>query len=134
MINRADPDQLASSTDLGQHFCKGRVCPGSTGLRIVSTKSQVSVSNRRWLGVAKVLCILSHWGIQLIVAYSWARPAILVAGKGRGVMFLFLLFLHFHSCSTFFPVLLFHLFYCLFYFFSPFLWETTQKDSKGLCH
>ena len=35
--------------------------------------------------------------IQLILAYSWARPAILVAGKGRRGMFLFLLFLHFHS-------------------------------------
>ena len=35
-------------------------------------------------------------GIQLTLAYSWARGAILVAGKGRGVMFLFL---HFHSCS-----------------------------------
>ena len=37
-------------------------------------------------------------------AYCWARPAILVAGKGRGGrggggMFPFLLFLHFHSCS-----------------------------------
>ena len=49
-----------------------------------------------------------------ILAYSWARPAILVAGKDRG-MFLFLLFLHFHSCSSFFPVPLFH----LFYLFSP---------------
>ena len=44
---------------------------------------------------AKVLCILRHRAVQLILAYSWARPAILVAGKGRGEMFLFLLFLHF---------------------------------------
>ena len=36
--------------------------------------------------------------VQLILADSWARPAILVAGKSREVMFLFLLFLHFHSC------------------------------------
>ena len=35
-------------------------------------------------GGAKVLCILHHWGVQLISAYSWARPAILVVGKGRG--------------------------------------------------
>ena len=39
-------------------------------------------------------------------AYSWARPALLVAGNGRGGMFLFL-FLHFHSCSSFFRVLSF---------------------------
>ena len=37
-----------------------------------------------WSGGAKVLCILHHWGVQLILAYSWARPAILVVGKGRG--------------------------------------------------
>ena len=37
-----------------------------------------------YLGVAKVSCILHHWDAQLIIAYSWARPAILVAGKGRG--------------------------------------------------
>ena len=49
-----------------------------------------------WSGGAKVSCILRHRGIQLILAYSWTRPAILVAGKRRGGMFLFL---HFHSCS-----------------------------------
>ena len=85
-----------------------------------------------WSGGAKVLCILHHWCVQLIVAYSWARPAILVVGKGRGGMFLFLLFLHFHSCSSFFPVPLFHLLYSLFYLFSPFLWEKTQNDPQGL--
>ena len=40
-----------------------------------------------------------HRGVQLILAYSWARSAILAAGKGREEMFLFLLFLHFHSFS-----------------------------------
>ena len=90
------------------------------------------VVNTGWSGGAKVLCILHHRGVQLILAYSWARPAILVVGKGRGGMFLFLLFLHFHSCSSFFPVPLFHLLYSLFYLFSPFLWETTQNDPQGL--
>ena len=85
-----------------------------------------------WSGVAMVSCILRHRGVQLKLAYSWARPAILVAGKGRGGMFLFLLFLHFHSCSYFFPNCLFHLLYYLFYLFSPFLWETTQNDPQGL--
>ena len=88
--------------------------------------------NFGWLGGAKVSCIFCHRGVQLILAYSWARPAILVAGKGREVMFLFLLFLHFHSCSSFFPVPLFHLFCYLFCLFSPFLWETTQNDPQGL--
>ena len=39
---------------------------------------------RGWSGGAKVSCILRYRGVQLILAYSWARPAILVAGKGRG--------------------------------------------------
>ena len=100
-------------------------------------------------GGAKVLCILRHRGVQLILAYSWARleksvekwicckcfrntieafccrvvrrcrvsyvtgasnwywltvgqgllSFFFVAGKGRWGIFLFLLFLHFHSCS-----------------------------------
>ena len=81
-----------------------------------------------WSGGAKVLCILRHQGVQLILAYSWARPATLVAGKGRGRMFLFLLFLHFHSQSFFFPVSLFHLFYFyyLFYLFSLSLGDDTK--------
>ena len=65
----------------------------------------------------KLLCILLHWGVQLILAYCWARPASLAAGKSRGRLFLFLLILHFHSCSSFFPVPLFHLFHYLFYLF-----------------
>ena len=40
-----------------------------------------------WSGVAKVSCVLRHRGVQLILAYSWARLAILVAGKGRGESF-----------------------------------------------
>ena len=40
------------------------------------------------LGEAKMSCILHHPGVQLRLAYSWARPAILAAGKGRGGMFL----------------------------------------------
>ena len=42
-------------------------------------------------------CILCHQGVQLILAYSWARPAILVAGKGREVIYFFCFF-------TFIPV------------------------------
>ena len=34
--------------------------------------------------MVKVSCLLCQWGFQLILAYSWARPAILVAGKSRG--------------------------------------------------
>ena len=82
-------------------------------------------------GGAKVSFILRHRGAQLILAYSWARPAILVAGKGRGGCFYFFCFFT-HSCSSYFPVPLFHLLYYLFYLFSPFLWETTQNDPQGL--
>ena len=84
------------------------------------------------VGWGKVSCILRHWVVQLILAYSWARPATLVAGKCRGGMFLLLLFLHFYSFSPFSPVPLFLLLYYLFYLSSPFLWETTQNDPQGL--
>ena len=42
-----------------------------------------------WLSEAKVSCIVHHWSVQLILAYSWARPTVLVAGKGRGGMVFF---------------------------------------------
>ena len=92
----------------------------------------LSMLGKGWSGVAKVSCSLRHRGVQLILAYSWARLAILVAGKGRGGMFLFLLFLRFHTCSSFFTVPLFHLLYYLFSLFSPFLWETTHNDPQEL--
>ena len=112
-------------------YIKSGLWLGQTG---ILNWTLISSSRRLWgwSGVAMVSCILRHRGVQLKLAYSWARPAILVAGKGRGGMFLFLLFLHFHSCSYFFPNHLFHLLYYLFYLFSPFLWETTQNDPQGL--
>ena len=50
---------------------------------------------RGLLGEAKMLCILRHQGLQLIFAYSWARPAVLVAGKWE--MFYFFCFFTFFS-------------------------------------
>ena len=50
------------------------------------------------LGGAKVSCILRHRGVQLILAYRWAKYAILVAGKGRGGCYYFFCFF------TFIPV------------------------------
>ena len=41
---------------------------------------------RGWLGEANVSCILRHQDVQLRLAYSWTRHAILVAGKGSGGM------------------------------------------------
>ena len=41
---------------------------------------------------------LTSLGHPTDIGFSWARPAILVAGKTRGGGG-FLLFLHFHSCS-----------------------------------
>ena len=52
------------------------------------------------LGVLKVLCIARHQGIQLILAYSWARPAIFVVGKGRGECFYFFCFFPFIPLSS----------------------------------
>ena len=71
-------------------------------------------------------------GDQLILAYSWAMPASLAAGKGRGGMFSFLLFLHCHSfsflpCPSFSSLLLSFL-----SLYSLFLWELTQNDLQGL--
>ena len=84
--------------------------------------------------MVKVLCTLCHWGVQLILAYSWARPAILAAGegtvgKGWGGMFLFLLFLHFHSYSLSSLSLSFISSTISPIFFFPFLWDTTQNGS-----
>ena len=45
----------------------------------------------------KLSCSFFHQGTPLILAYSWAMPAILAAGKGKGWILLFLLFLHFIS-------------------------------------
>ena len=45
------------------------------------------------------LMSLGCGGVQLILAYNWARSAVHVAGKGRGGKFLFLLFLPFQSFS-----------------------------------
>ena len=67
-------------------------------MMMMAIKTMVMVVWRGWSGGAKVLCILHHWGVQLILAYSWARPAILVVGKGRGGMFYFFCFF------TFIPV------------------------------
>ena len=66
----------------------------------VITFSDVNLHDRvGWSGVANVLCILRHRGVQLRLAYSWARPAILVAGIGvEGECFYFF---HFF---TFIPV------------------------------
>ena len=40
--------------------------------------------NGGMFGEVKVSCSVCHRGAQFILASSWARPAILVAGKGRG--------------------------------------------------
>ena len=112
-----DPCQnngMCQTTSATTYQC---ICPsGRSYVRLSRIGTSCSFAWMGWSGGAKVSCILCHWGVQLILAYSWARPAILVAGKGRGGMFLFLLFLHIHSCSSFFPVPVFHLFYYLFSF------------------
>ena len=90
-----------------------------------------------WLGEVKVSCSFCHWSAQLILAYGWARPAVLAAGKDIGRMLLFFLFVHFLSFPSFFPIPLFHLLYYIFstissIFFSPPLWVMKQNDPQGL--
>ena len=72
----------------------------------------------------------NHRDVQLILAYSWARPSILIAGKGKGGMFISSVFFLLYSYSSFFPVALIHLLYYLFCLFSPILWETIQNDPQ----
>ena len=50
------------------------------------------------VGCGEGVVYLTSPGCLTELAYSCARPAILVAGKGKEGMFLFLLFLHFNSC------------------------------------
>ena len=76
-----------------------------------------------WLGEAKVSCILRHRGVQMIFAYSWAKSAILAAGKGRGGMFFIS---SVSSLSLIFPFSRVHLFHLLYYLSSPFLWDDTK--------
>ena len=73
-----------------------------------------------------IVYLTSPRGIQLILAYSWAKHTILVAGKGWGECFYFFCFF------TFIPVPLPSLSVSFYYLFSPFLWETTQNDPQGL--
>ena len=80
-----------------------------------------------WLGEAKVSCSFCHRGAHLILAYSWAKHAVLAARNGRGGVLLFLLFLHFHSFSSFFPISFFHL---LFYFFLSLSLGDDKKDPQ----
>ena len=54
--------------------------PTHTHTHTPTPRCTCKVILRSWLDVAKVLSILLHRGVQLILAYSWARPAILVVG------------------------------------------------------
>ena len=84
-IRRDDTQALLMSS---HNICgRGCVCVGG-GWRGV------------WLDKAKVSYILCHRGVQLILAYSWARPAILAAGKGRVERNVFIS--SFHSFSSIF--------------------------------
>ena len=52
------------------------------------------------VGMGKVSCILRHRGVQMLLAYSWARPTILEAGKCRDRMFFILFFFCFFTFIT----------------------------------
>ena len=72
------------------------------------------------------------WGksiVLLILAYSWARPAILAAGKGRGECFYFFCFFTFiHFPFSHVPRL--HLLYCLLSLFSLSLGDDTTWPTR----
>ena len=81
------------------------------------------------VGCGEDVVYLTSPGRSTDIAYSWARPAILVAGKGIWGMFLFLLILHFHSWPRS-SLFLFHLLYYLFYLFSPSLGDDTKWSTR----
>ena len=81
----------------GRYIVFSKVCP-SIRLSQNCVHSVTGVGG--WSGGAKVLCIMRHWGVQLILDYSWARPAILVAGKGRVEGKCFYFFCFFTSISV----------------------------------
>ena len=79
-------------------------------------------TNWRWLGVVKMSCILHQQGVQLILAYSWPRPVVLVAGKGEGNVFFFISSVSSLSILSLFlscPFLLSPLLYFLSHFSLP---------------
>ena len=75
------------------------------------------------------MCLTSP-GVQLMFAYSWARPAILAEGKGRGNVFISSV----SSLSFIFlsPMSLSFISSTVSYLSSPFFWETTQNDPQML--
>ena len=96
-------------------FCKGRAYLGPADPWLIYGNSKFGVLMRNylstapffqtcpgWSGVAKVSCILRHQGVQMILAYSWARPAILVAGRVLGNVFImpppFSMGVYYHRC------------------------------------
>ena len=88
---------MSSSLKLLEQFSTDFIHMGPTVKRVLPICSNGSVPSKGWSGGAKVSCIFCHRGVQLILAYSWARPAILIAGKGREVIYFFCFF-------TFIPV------------------------------
>ena len=92
----------------------------------------VSLTHLGMDGWGKGVVCLASPGRPTDIGLQMGKASILAAGKGIGGMFLFPLFLHFHSFTSFSPVPLFHLLYYLFYLSSPFLWDTTQNDPQEL--
>ena len=86
-----------------------------------------------WSGVAKVLFILRHRGVQLILAYSWARLAILVAGKGKGECFYFFCFFRFIPVSLSSLSLSFISFTISSSSFLPFTGRRHKMTHEGWC-
>ena len=97
-----------------------------TSVKALSKFVADNILKRGWSGVAKVLCILRHWGVQLILVYGWARLAILVASKGRGECFFY-----FFCFFPFIPVPL--SFLSLSFIFST-IYSISFLPFSGRCH
>ena len=100
-------------------------------ISILLYKNLVVPKHLGWLGKAKVSFILRHRGVQLTAGQGLLSLQQVEIEEECFYFFFFFTFIYF----PFSPVPLFHPLYYSFCLSSPFLWETTQNDLKGLtCH
>ena len=132
-LNQRWIDVISVLCDLWVRTCAPSEDSDHSSLGAFSITTEANVLH---LGEAKVTCILRDRGVYLRLAYSWARPALLTAGKdfgggGSGGCFISSVS-SFSFISSFSPVPLIHLLCHLFHLFSLLFWGTTQNDPQVL--